>query len=369
MTRSRLRTAACVVAIFAGCFASACIEPPGDRIDRADNLLTGLVLYQPRALFVAGGSACTLWTSADGRSWTARQDQLPGCSSGVVNGLAHLNGRFVAVGARSVGVCGIWSSVNGVDWTEAACPADVTGSLTAIAAGGGEFVAVGSAQAASNFQSAFSRDGATWISLTYPEPASTGIIDSVTYSSAGDRFMLFQSTPQGVRRRQPGGVWDARSATTGLDASLIVYGPLVSGVQRVMIAGNSAGNANCQFSDDNGVTSFNTCTTGAFGGSSGVPRAATFGAGKRYVMVRDICEVSTSTLGAAADPAPYAMTACSLQNLLSVAYLNDRFFAGGSLGGIYFSASGLPAEWSQATSSGAGASQAVRAFAYRSGGF
>lgn len=364
-----LRTIAATVAIFAGCFASACIDPPDNRIDRADNLLTGLVLYQQRALFLAGGSACTLWTSADGRSWTARQDQLPGCASGVVNGLAYMNGRFVAVGARSVGACGIWSSVNGLEWTEAACPSDVVGSLTALAAGGGEFVAVGSAQAASNFQSASSNDGVTWTSLTYPEPGSSGIIDSVTYSSAGNRFMLFQSTPQGVRRREPGAAWDTRSATTGLDASIIVYGPLINGVQRAMIAGNSAGFANCQFSDDDGVSAFTTCTTGAFGGSSGAPRAATFGAGKRYVMVRDLCEVSTSALGAAADPAPYAMTACSLQNLLSVAYLNDRFFAGGSLGGIYSSTSGFPAEWSQATSSGAGASQAVRAFAYRPGGF
>lgn len=369
MIISSLRAAACAIALFVGCFASACIDPPEDRIDRADNLLTGLVLYQQRALFLAGGSACTLWTSADGRNWTAAQDRLPGCSTGVVNGLAYMNGRFVAVGARSVGACGIWTSANGLDWTEAACPANVTGSLTAVAAGGGEFVAVGSAQAASNFQSAYSTDGVTWISLTYAEPASTGIIDSVSYSSAGNRFILFQSTPQGVRRRSPGAAWDARSATTGLDASIIVYGPTIAGTQRAMIAGNSAGNANCQYSDDDGNTAFTTCSIGAFGGSSGAPRAATFGAGKRYVMVRDLCGVSTSTLGDAADPAPYVMTACSLQNLLSAAYLDARFFAGGSLGGIYYSASGFPSEWTQALSSGSGASQPVRAFAHRPGGF
>ncbi len=367
MIASSLR-AACALALFAVCFASACIDLPEDRIDRADNFLTGLVLYQQRALFVAGGSACTLWTSADGRNWTAAQDRLPGCSSGVVNGLAWMNGRFVAVGARSTGVCGIWSSANGIAWTEAACPVDVAGSLTAVAAGGGEFVVVGSAQAASNFQSAYSTDGSAWLSLTYAEPAAAGIIDSVSYSSAGNRFMLFQSTPQGVRRRSPGGAWDARSGTTGLDASIIVYGPTLAGSQRAMIAGNSAGNANCQYSDDDGNTAFTTCSVGAFGGSSGSPRAAAYGSGKRYVVVRDVCEVSTNTLGDAADPAPYAMNACSLQNLVSAAYLNERFFAGGSLGGIYFSTSGLPGEWTQAISSGSGASQPVRAFAYRPGG-
>jgi hypothetical protein len=164
-------------------------------------------------------------------------------------------------------------------------------------------------------------------------------------------------------------VWDTLSGTTGLIGSIIVYGPTIASSQRAMIAGNSAGLANCQFSDDDGITAFSTCVPGIFGNSSGVPRAATFGSGKRYVAVRDLCEVSTSTLGNAADPAPFSMNACSSQNLLSAAYLNERFFAGGSLGGIYFSASGFPAEWTQASSSGSGASSAVRAFAYRPGGF
>ena len=85
--------------------------------------------------FVLAGELGGVLTSSDGISWTHQS----AFGNATVRGLAYGNNQFVAVGERD-GAGVIWSSADGLTWTEdASAPAP----LNAVTFGGGAFTAVG----------------------------------------------------------------------------------------------------------------------------------------------------------------------------------------------------------------------------------
>jgi hypothetical protein len=85
--------------------------------------------------FVLAGDLGGVLTSSDGISWTHQS----AFGNATVRGLAYGNNQFMAVGERA-GTGVIWSSADGITWTEdASAPAP----LNAVTFGGGAFTAVG----------------------------------------------------------------------------------------------------------------------------------------------------------------------------------------------------------------------------------
>jgi hypothetical protein len=119
-----------------------------------------------------------IWSSTDGRAWTAVED--PDVRCGRVNALVRGGPGLVAVGdrklevvvdgrktGRNADVAQIWTSVDGLDWTLAAVGADV-GWLWSIANGPAGLVAV-----ADYHEFVLSRDGVAWERVALGDPAGT----------------------------------------------------------------------------------------------------------------------------------------------------------------------------------------------------
>ena len=85
--------------------------------------------------FVLAGDLGGVLTSSDGTSWTHQS----AFGNATVRGLASGNNQFMAVGER-VGTGVIWSSADGITWTE---DASAPVPLNAVTFGGGAFTAVG----------------------------------------------------------------------------------------------------------------------------------------------------------------------------------------------------------------------------------
>jgi len=85
--------------------------------------------------FVLAGELGGVLTSSDGTSWTHQS----AFGNATVRGLAYGNNQFVAVGERA-GAGVIWSSADGLTWTE---DASAPVPLNAVTFGGGAFTAVG----------------------------------------------------------------------------------------------------------------------------------------------------------------------------------------------------------------------------------
>jgi len=162
-------------------------------------------------LFIAGGSTGRLYTSADGRTWTAMNDnqQIPGLGVGIVSSMTYANGMLFSTntgnprasfsddgGATWTGVIpaadgglglwdgtygnGVWVAVgnpgiirhstNLTDWTLATHPAAGV-NLQGVAYGNGRFVAVG---LGGNI--VWSYDGADWTAATSGTSANLNAI-------------------------------------------------------------------------------------------------------------------------------------------------------------------------------------------------
>jgi hypothetical protein len=100
--------------------------------------------------FVGGGGSMAY--SPNGIDWTKVVDSTFGIYS--INTIIYANGKFVAGGELNK----MATSSDGVTWTAARSPLDVS----AIAYGGGKFVAVGDTDS----RTAYSADGVTWTAIT-----------------------------------------------------------------------------------------------------------------------------------------------------------------------------------------------------------
>ncbi|WP_367898488.1 hypothetical protein AB3N61_03480 [Leptospira sp. WS58.C1] len=152
--------------------------------------------------FMAAGDNCSLFTSNDGIVWSIRQGgstPFTGCSGGVIYGLAQGNGRWVAVGTVSTSYqtnsnnCGIWSSVDGVEWVKHACPSPNILSysntpLRSVVYGNGMFFASGHKMgtgANEDYYGLVSSDGMSWnFKKLGPTPIVDGGLNSTCYLSA-----------------------------------------------------------------------------------------------------------------------------------------------------------------------------------------
>jgi len=113
-------------------------------------------------MFVAGSEGGEMATSPDGTTWTAVTNSNFG--SYPINTIAYGNGKFVAGSIYSKMVY----SSDGITWTAVTnSPFTANQYFSAIAYGGGKFVAVGGSidPVDSNGKMAYSSDGETWIAV------------------------------------------------------------------------------------------------------------------------------------------------------------------------------------------------------------
>lgn len=134
-------------------------------------------------IFVAaGGGVGTLRYSLDGIAWTT----LTGIGPTAFVDVIYANGVFVAVG-----ISRIFTSVNGVTWTERSIPSGVSFSPQKVGYGLGKFVAVGSitpAGGSSVKQILVSDDAVTWEVRAVPQ---IGIVtSSVGIAFGGDTAVM-----------------------------------------------------------------------------------------------------------------------------------------------------------------------------------
>lgn len=154
--------------------AWSAVEPPGGRIWSITAGGPGLVAVGSIA---ADGSGPAIWTSADGRSWTAVEGDI-GASDfhDVTTGGPGL--VAISIGNRGyvpqVGIeAPVWYSTDGLAWTQAPPDPVFEGAfLHAISAGGPGLVVVGADREGP--QAWFSADGVTWELASVP-PVPDGV--------------------------------------------------------------------------------------------------------------------------------------------------------------------------------------------------
>jgi hypothetical protein len=165
----------------------ACKGPTGDTGADGEDQLSRSVLFGDRAIlaicqgegYLIGVRGVYCYRSADGVSWSTMSESLPEASA-----VAYGGGVFVAVGS------GIMRSADaGANWSAATLPDGVTiGSITDVAYGAGAFVAVGIDGTESKI-ALRSADGATWTDVT-PDvfKDSSASIDCIDF--AGSSFFI-----------------------------------------------------------------------------------------------------------------------------------------------------------------------------------
>lgn len=128
---------------------------------------SGPVIHDGKRFVSISGRRGAIFTSADGRSWSAGSSiTLP--QNGMVNGLAYGNGRYVAVGINGFAT----TSTDATTWTAAAKILSTDGQtplvLNSVVFAAGKFVAIGYGGVA-----ATSTDGVTWSVAATAAPVST----------------------------------------------------------------------------------------------------------------------------------------------------------------------------------------------------
>jgi hypothetical protein len=125
-------------------------------------------------MLIAVGTGPSVWTSSDGRSWTARS--LPPGAGESLSDVAYdsTGDRFVVVGPRADGRAGVWMTPDGRSWTSAVI-SDGPGWTRTVAARG-PVIAIGGELGASTGQIPAvwsSHDGVTWRYLTLADSLGT----------------------------------------------------------------------------------------------------------------------------------------------------------------------------------------------------
>src|SRR4029077_12650542 len=118
---------------------------PASGTPQEDGVVTDLATRADR--IVAGGSLATrrghraaAWTSSDGTNWTPVAE-APSFAEALMTAVAAGGPGFVAVGKNGDGAAA-WTSTDGVTWSaDAAGPGFAGAQMTAIAASGGRLLA------------------------------------------------------------------------------------------------------------------------------------------------------------------------------------------------------------------------------------
>lgn len=206
------------------------VEPPGGRIWSITAGGPGLVAVGSTA---ADGSGPAIWTSADGRSWTAVEGDI-GASDfhDVTTGGPGL--VAISIGNRGyvpqVGTdAPVWYSTDGLAWTQAAPDPVFEGALLhAVIAGGPGLVAVGADREGP--QAWFSADGVTWELASVP-PVPEGVYIDEDHADAwmqdvaveGDRLVAVGSIALSMgpnSYRYDPVMWTSTDGTTWVEVDL-----------------------------------------------------------------------------------------------------------------------------------------------------
>ncbi len=176
------------------------------RPDRAAGLtrshLTAAQAAADRSGYVIVGSATTsagtfpvAWSSRDLRTWTRAAGTVSGGTGaqdpGQLLGVAAGTGRFVAVGRQGIDPA-VWTSADGRHWTARRLKIPGTGAqaqLSRVAVHGHTVVAFGQEIWASGARAALAEvshdDGKTWVPVPFRSPGGVAAVTAVTAMSGG----------------------------------------------------------------------------------------------------------------------------------------------------------------------------------------
>jgi hypothetical protein len=178
------------------------VDPP-----RADRNLVDLAVGGPGFVAVSAVPAA-VWTSTDGVAWT-QAPPVPGFDDAMLASVASGGGTVVVAGQERV-----WTSRDGVRWEEADVP-DEGGTITDVVAGGPGFVAVGSILVGSMESKGAiwtSTDGRTWERL--PDSPELERSDLRAVATDGERLVATGWTSDAQR-----GLFFVPSAWTSSDGT------------------------------------------------------------------------------------------------------------------------------------------------------
>jgi len=170
-------------------------------------------------IFVAVGAAGVIFTSADGRTWTARAAPAGFTSdlfavaafTASLNTPAAPNSRYVAVGAGGAAL----TSTDGINWTVGIAFNAANPAFRAVAVSGSTFVAVGD-----NGTVQTTTDGTSWTART-----STTTANLTAVSCAIGRCIALGAGGIIVTSDDNGGTWTQRAAIAGAPAlKALVFG-------------------------------------------------------------------------------------------------------------------------------------------------
>ena len=196
---------------------------------RLQTLTTSLykIEYNGSNLYVAVGNSGSLYTSADGITWTSRTS---GFGSNSIFDVAFGNGLWVAVGANGT----ITTSTDGITWT--ARTANVgTSALNAVTYANSVWVAVGQDGGTTNTGGiTYSTDGLTWTrksqSITVGSNYQCVVWNGTNWIVGAD-----SSTNNYLYASTPSGTWTAAATGTVNDVKRIFW----DGTRHTLIVGTS----------------------------------------------------------------------------------------------------------------------------------
>jgi hypothetical protein len=176
------------------------VNQPITWTPRLESSSTGFygIAYNGSNLYVAVGSAGTLYTSPDALTWTSRTS---GFGSNAIYGVGYGNGLFVAVGASGT----LTTSTDGITWTARTSNMGAN-SITSVKYDNSIWVAVGEGGGTTNTGGIiYSTDGITWTRKSQSLTVGAYYYDVVwngTNWIVGAEFntnnYLYASTPSGT---------------------------------------------------------------------------------------------------------------------------------------------------------------------------
>ena len=141
---------------------------PASGTPQEDGVVTELATRADRIVAVgsletSGGHRAAVWTSSDGTNWTPVEED-PSFAEALMTAVAAGGPGFVAVGKNGDGAA-VWTSTDGTTWqADPSGPGFAGAQMTAVAASGGRLVAVGTN--GSGALTWTSSDGKTWSPVT-----------------------------------------------------------------------------------------------------------------------------------------------------------------------------------------------------------
>lgn len=329
---------------------------PFDTSQGADGLagfLATLLLSSTSMLYVAVGDQGKSYTSSDGRTWTA---QTGAGSTITFNAIAWNGSRFFAAGGNTAPQAVIYSSADGITWTNVFTSGTGTGATTFndIAFTSGKLIAVGQI----NLSTALIRtssDGATW------STGSGATANVMRIAGDGTNFMAVQqpgSGTVGAYKSSDGITFTAVNQPFATIGKPSIAGDLIFASSRFIFAGSDDSTSatppsRSSFTTDLGATTWTADSTNKIfaGNAAGEYARALAYNGTRLEAVGDNCRVdfTTNLTTLSWSSTALTMSGCSAINWKGMIWDGSKFVAVGSSGKFAASATGASTDWTYTT--------------------